>query len=289
MRGLNWKIGDVEIFQIVELGNVGRNIQSMLTDATPLNLKKTPGLYPQFIDNEGNLFANVQSFLIKTANANILIDTCNGNEKFRESIPEWGNLKTDYLDRIKEIGINETDIDLVICTHLHFDHVGWNTKLVDNIWKPTFINADYLFVKDEYDYWKSKPDNEIDDDFAAFDDSITPVVNAGLAKFVDKNQIIDHNITLTSTPGHTPGHVSILIKSQGESVLLSGDLFYHPCQITNPNWIGSSDSDPQRAIISRLRILKEITNTDTFLLGSHFSNPVSGKVKTRNKIYFFEI
>jgi len=276
-----WKIGDVEIFQIVEL-ECGKIIQEIIKEATPENIKKIKWLHPNFADDKGNLKALVQCFLIKSENKNILIDTCNGNDKNRTDVPEWANLKTDFLKKITE------QIDIVACTHLHMDHVGWNTILKDGKWVPTFPKAKYLFSKKEYEYWKEKPEKEITDDKTAFDDSITPIVEAGLAEFVDANHKIDKNISFIPTPGHTPSHVCILIESQNQKAIISGDMIHHPCQIANPEWETDADTFPEKATESRKRIINEIADKDILLIGSHFANPVAGKVKKSNGSFVLE-
>lgn len=281
---MKWTIGDIEVYQIVEMEG-GELIQSTIPQATPENIKKITWLYPHFADEKGNLKALVQSFLIKSNGKNILIDTCNGNEKNRPTAPTWGNLHTDFLRRFSEIGIKETDINMVIFTHLHFDHVGWNTYLENAKWIPTFPNAIYLFVREEYDYWKQKPEKELDDDKFGFDDSVTPIVEAGLAQFVESNYRVDDNICLLPSPGHTPGHVSIMIASQGKQAIISGDFFHHPCQIAHPEWTMDADTSPNIALETRKKMLEEIADTDTILIGSHFPNPVAGKVKRYNNSY----
>src|SRR3989338_7501012 len=212
MSNLKWVIGEVEVFQIAEL-EAGKLIQSIIKNATPEN------------------------------NKNILIDACNGNDKPRSDISEWGNLKTDFLKNLDEIDLTAEDVDIVVCTHMHCDHVGWNTKLENGVWIPTFQNAKYVFVRDEYDYWKQCPEKELADDNAGFDDSISPVVEAGLAEFVGMDRKIDKNISLMPTPGHTPGHVSINIESEGRRAIISGDLLHHPCQVANTGWMAWNTLD----------------------------------------------
>ncbi len=277
MNSLKWTIGEVEIFQIIEI-EAGKVIQSITKNATPENIQGIRWLYPHFADEAGNLKGLVQGFLIKSDNKSILIDTCNGNDKIRTDIPEWANLQTDFLQQLGEIGVTATHIDVVACTHLHMDHVGWNTKWENGVWVPTFPNAKYLFAQKEYEYWVQKPDKELADAKAAFDDSVSPIVKAGLAELVDVNHKIDRHISFLPTPGHTPAHVSVLIESQNQRAIISGDLLHHPCQIANPQWITDTDTFPDSALAVRQRVLDQIADTDTLLIGSHFANPVAGRV-----------
>jgi len=271
LSSLKWKVGKVEIYQIVEL-EAGEIIQSIIPKATPENIKKIDWLMPHFADNNGNLKALVQGFLIKSEGKNILIDTCNGNDKKRTDAPEWGDLQTDFLSKLLELGVERKDVHIVACTHLHMDHVGWNTMLDKNQWIPTFPNAQYFFDKQEFEYWEKKPEKEIDDDHAAFEDSVMPIIKAKLAKLVDSNFRIDENIRFIPTPGHTPSHVSIFIESEGSKAIISGDLLHHPCQIANPSWVTEADTFPNRAKETRIKLFKEIANSETLFIGSHFSN-----------------
>lgn len=285
---MEWKIGNVEIFQIVEL-EAGDVIQSVIKDATPENIKKIDWLYPHFVDETGKLKALVQSFIIKSDNHIILVDTCNGNDKTRTNIPEWSNLQTGFLNKLADSGISEKDIDIVVCTHLHCDHVGWNTKFESGAWTPTFPNAKYLFVREEYDYWVNKPDNELADDKASFDDSVYPIVKAGAAELVSTTHKIDGHVSFIPTSGHTPSHISVLIESQKQRAIISGDILHHPCQIANVEWKADGDTLPDKAMLSRQRILDEIADTDTLLIGSHFSNPVAGKVLRAKGGFVFKV
>lgn len=283
---MKWRIGSVKIFQIVEMEG-GELIQASIPNANPENIKKIDWLYPNFADKNGRFKALVQSFLVKSEGKNILIDTCNGNHKNRPTCPDWGSLNTDFLKRLNDTGIRESEIDIVVCTHLHFDHVGWNTKLENEIFVPTFPNAKYLFVEKEYKYWQSKPEKEVDDDKFGFDDSVAPIVKANLAQFVTSDYQIDSNISLISTPGHTPGHISVSIESQGEKAIISGDFIHHPCQFTHPEWRMGADVMPQKALETRQKMLDKLADTNTLFIGTHFANPVVGYIVRSGKSLMF--
>ncbi|HIH22431.1 TPA: MBL fold metallo-hydrolase [Candidatus Micrarchaeota archaeon] len=288
MTGLKWKIGQVEISQITEI-DAGDVIQGAIKEATPENIKAIKWLYPHFADEHGKLKSLVQSFLIKSNGKNILIDTCNGNDKIRSDLPQWGKLHTDFLKKLNAISADAKDIDIVICTHFHCDHVGWNTKLENGIWKPTFMNAKYIFPREEYDYWKQMPEKELEDDKHAFNDSVAPIIKSGLAEFVDPDHKIDNRVKLIPTPGHTPDHVSIMIESDGQNAMISGDFLHHPCQIASPNWSMPYDSLPDKALDTRRKILSQIADANILLIGSHFPNPVAGHVRRSKEGFVFEI
>lgn len=285
---MKWTIGNVTIFQIVELG-AGKIIQSIMPDATPENIKKMKWLIPNYADVDGILKALVQSFLIKSQGKYILVDSCNGNDKNRPSMPEWGNLKTKFIEKLNEIGITPSDINYVVCTHLHFDHVGWNTTLINEKWVPTFPNAKYIFSKKEYEYWKSKPKKEMIDDLLGFEDSVQPIIEAGLSELVEDNFQFDENVSLISTPGHTPHHVSIQIRSKDKKAIISGDFIYHPCQLEKFEWGNTVDTYPDQALKTRKAIVSSLVDSGTFLLGSHFSNPAGGYVVRKDGKLIFKV
>ena len=167
---------------------------------------------------------------------------------------------------------------MVACTHLHMDHVGWNTRLVGGKWVPTFPNAQYLFAREEYEYWVKRPAKEIADDKAAFDDSVDPIIRAGLAKLVEVNHMVDGHVRFRPTPGHTPSHISVVIESQDEHAIISGDFLHHPCQIAEPQWTTDADTYPKLAVKTRKDLLEELAGSNALLIGSHFANPVAGRV-----------
>lgn len=288
MASLRWTVGDVEIIQLIEL-EAGELIQSIIKEATPTRIREIPWLAPHFADEAGSLKALVQGFLIRSGANAILVDTCNGNDKRRTDVPQWGQLQTDFLSQLSSTGTSVSDVRAVVCTHLHMDHVGWNTRWSGRIWVPTFPNADYIFSRPEYEYWSGKPAKEIADDKAAFDDSVLPIVNAGLARFVADDHNIDRSVRLIPTPGHTPGHVSVLIESRSDRAIISGDVLHHPCQIAHPTWSTDSDTFPDAATATRRRLLEELANSQTVLIGSHFANPVAGRIVRLDDGFKFQL
>ncbi len=279
---LRWNVGGVEIIQVVEMED-NELFSTFIPEAKPERIREISWLRPHFTDEKGNLRAQVQSFLIQSSGKNILIDTCNGNDKSRPNVPTWGNLHTDFLKRFYDCGVDPETIDIVACTHLHFDHVGWNTMLDNGKWIPTFPNAIYLFSKQEYDYWIQKPEKEMIDDKNAIDDSVTPIVDAGLAKFVGDDYKIDGNVRFIPTPGHTPHHISVAIESHGKKAIITGDLMHHPCQIAHQEWTTPADTYPDQTIETRKKFLNNVKDKDILVIGSHFANPVAGNVVSTNQ------
>ena len=142
-------------------------------------------------------------------------------------------------------------------------------------------------VEEEYKYWESKPEKEVDDDKFGFDDSVTPVIKAHLAQFVKSNHKIDSNISLVPTPGHTPGHVSVAIKSKDKKAIISGDFIHHPCQFAHPEWTMGADALPEKALKTRQKMLEELTDSDTLFIGTHFANPVAGHIISSGENFIF--
>ncbi len=166
-------------------------------------------------------------------------------------------------------GYPPENIDTVLCTHLHVDHVGWNTKFVDAQWVPTFANARYIFGKTEYEYWRDHSDEP--EKAAVFNDSVKPIVDAGKADLVASDQKICEELTLIPTPGHSPGHMSLRIVSEGEEALLAGDVAHHPCQMAHLDWSSTADSDPAQSARTRRELFSRFADTPTLVIGGHFN------------------
>jgi glyoxylase-like metal-dependent hydrolase (beta-lactamase superfamily II) len=190
--------------------------------------------------------------VVETPSRRIVVDTGLGNDKQGRKVPIWNNRKTPFLETMTEAGYPPDSIDIVLCTHLHVDHVGWNTRLEGGKWVPTFAHARYLFGKSEYEYWRDHRDEP--GKRAVFEDSVKPVVVAGKADLVASDARVCEEITLIPTPGHSPGHVSVLIQSDGEQGLLSGDVAHHPCQMAHLGWSSTVDSDPVQAAATRRQL-----------------------------------
>ena len=213
----SWKIGDVTITKIVELTFEG--LEDFLPDATPDEVLPLEWLAPDFITPEGMLKFSIHALVIETTTRRIIVDTCVGNDKPREFFPDWHMLQTNFLQDLEKAGFPADSFDTVLCTHLHLDHVGWNTKLVDGAWQVTFPNARHLIEKIEFDYVADESESDSvepwlrDMNKTVMEDSIQPIVDAGLVDLVDHDYVICDEVRLIPTPGHTIGHVSVEINS----------------------------------------------------------------------------
>ena len=271
-----WQIGNIKITQVVEVEAMG-GTRFILPQATPEAIQPIDWLIPHFASKEGKLIMSIHALIIDTGERRIIVDTCLGNDKKRE-IPAWNMLQTSFLADIEAAGYRRESIDTVLCTHLHVDHVGWNTMLVDGEWVPTFPNARYLIGEKEWAHWSSASQDEFGD---VIGDSVAPIVDAGLADFVSMEHQICDGISLFPSPGHTPGHVCVQIRSNGEEAVITGDSMHHPCQIDHPEWSSSADADADAARVTREGFLKKYSDSDTLIIGTHFAGPTAGHLKTR--------
>jgi glyoxylase-like metal-dependent hydrolase (beta-lactamase superfamily II) len=269
-----WRIGEVVITKVVDTVTMVPP-SFLIVEATPENLASFAWLRPHYLDEEGNMPLSIHTFVIKSPEATVVVDTCIGNDKPRALLPDWNMRQGQYLDDLARVGVVREAVDIVLCTHLHVDHVGWNTMLVDGQWEPTFPQADYLFGRTEWAFWERE-----EDPFGkeAKVDSILPIFEAGQAVLVDSDHQVAPGLQLIPTPGHTPGHVSVLVESKGERAVITGDLMHHPVQVARPHWQDIADVDQEQALRSRLAFLERFGDERTLVLGSHFATPTGGRL-----------
>jgi glyoxylase-like metal-dependent hydrolase (beta-lactamase superfamily II) len=282
---LTWRIGDVTVTRIVELEVTGGS-RFILPDATRDAVLPIAWLRPHFADDEGRLRMSIHALVVETPTRRIVVDTCLGNDKQGRRIPAWNDLHGPFLADLAAAGYARETIDTVLCTHLHVDHVGWNTMLVDGRWVPTFPNARYLMGRVEYAHWRDHAERE--DQRAVFADSVRPVFDAGLVELVETDHRIDEAVSLIPTIGHTPGHVSVRIRSRGQQALITGDFVHHPCQIARPEWASTADSDPVAARGTRERMLADLAHTPVLVIGTHFAAPTAGRIVRDGAAYRLE-
>src|SRR5947208_259235 len=270
-----WRIGRVTVTKIVELEVTGGS-RFILPQATYEEILPIGWLQPHFADERGRLKMSIHALVVETPERRIIVDTCLGNDKQNRRIPTWNNLQGPFLADLDKAGFERQSIDTVLCTHLHVDHVGWNTMLVDGKWVPTFPRARYLMGRIEFDHWRSQ--HERDDMAAILADSVKPVQDAGLVDLVETDHRVSDEISLVPTIGHTPGHVSVRIRSGDEEALITGDFMHHPCQIARPHWSSTADSDPDQAQRTRERMLEELSERPVLVIGTHFAGATAGHI-----------
>lgn len=289
MLAEEWNIGAVKIRRIVEMGLDPEIMERLIPNATREALLSLPWLQPHFIDEAGRMSGSIHTLLVETPDRTVLVDTCVGNDKVRKN-PGFDRLQTDFLADLASAGVTPDQVDTVLCTHLHIDHVGWNTVLRDGHWIPTFPQARYLFGRVEFEHWNREDHGALErlDVEAVISDSVTPIVAAGLVDLVETNHRICAELSLIPTPGHTPGHVSVLIESEGHSALITGDFLHHPCQFAHPEWPSSPDGDPAGNRETRHAVYNRFVDTPTLLIGTHFSAPTAGRLVTDGDTFRFD-
>jgi glyoxylase-like metal-dependent hydrolase (beta-lactamase superfamily II) len=283
-------VGDVAIAAIIEREGPWRRPEDYFPQVPAETLAaRLAELEPNLFDAaSGMLPITFQSFLVRTPHHTVLIDTCVGEDK-TDRWPEFVDYpKRPWLDNLHAAGVTVDQIDFVLCTHLHVDHVGWNTRLVDGRWVPTFPNARYVFARREYEHWESAGGDWLDHGGAPFHDSVLPIVEAGRAVLVDDDHAIDDTIYLTPSPGHTPGHVCVNVASNGAHALFTGDMMHHALQCLEPGWSTRFCSDPDLAAATRRAVLGRCADTGTMVLPAHFPAPTAGHVVGHGDAFRFK-
>jgi glyoxylase-like metal-dependent hydrolase (beta-lactamase superfamily II) len=278
---MRWNVGRVRISKIVELETTGHT-RFILPQATHEEIRQMPWLIPHFATEEGRLKMSIHALVVETPARRIVVDTGLGNDKEGRAVPTWNNRNTPFLETMTAAGFAPDSIDTVLCTHLHVDHVGWNTRLEGGRWVPTFEKARYLFGRTEFEYWR---DHSVEPEKAAvFHDSVRPIMDAGRAELLASDARICNEITLIPTPGHSPGHMSVHIHSDGEEGLLSGDVAHHPCQMAHLDWSSTADSDPAQSTATRRSLFSRFADRPVLVIGGHFN---AGHLKRERDAFKF--
>ena len=268
------KIGEIEVWRILEMDmpfmlpeelypNAGPDVSAIIAEELPGALCST----------SGKLILPVQGFVLKTPTHNILVDSCVGNDKTAPDDPEWHKRSdTRFVAALTAAGVSFEDIDYVLCTHLHIDHVGWNTRLDDGRWVPTFPNARYLMPAADEEVQRLR-------DSHVYIESVQPIVEAGQAELVTAGHKLGEEITPMPTPGHTPGHVSVVLESGTARAVITGDAMHCSAQCAHPEWHFLYDSDVDLAVTSRKDLLAHAAESGCLVLGSHFLLPSLGRIE----------
>ena len=275
-----WRIGDVTVTKIVEHEVTGGS-RLLLPQPTP------DWLLPYLADGTGCLRLSIHSFVVETPTNRIIVDTCLGNDKQNRLVPYWNNRQGPFLADLADAGYPPETIDIVVNTHLHADHVGWNTMLRDGEWVPTFPQARYLVGRVEYEHWRDNTTHK--DTQHALADSVTPILDTGRADLVETDHRICDEVSLIPTPGHTPGHLSVRIVSRGEEALITGDFMHHPCQIAHPDYDLTSDSDPAQGIRTRVKMFERLADRPILVLITHFAGATAGRILRDGSGYRFAV
>lgn len=289
----SWTIGNVRLTRVIEL-EAARTPEFGYRNLTTDDILAQTWLQPHFATEDGRLKSAIQAFVVESNGQRIIVDTCVGNDKPRRN-EAWNKMQGTFLNDLSAAGFDPGTIDTVLCTHLHVDHVGWNTRLVDGVWVPTFPNARYLFGRTEWAHWSQEAiaatageippaiaENVIET-AAVNHDSVKPIIDAGLHVLVDSDFRVTPEVYLEPTPGHTPGHVSVVIESAGHHAVITGDLMHHPIQCALPHVASNFDHDVAKARETRRAFLRRYANRDVLVFGTHFADPTAGHFVSRGE------
>ncbi|HLG45323.1 MAG TPA: MBL fold metallo-hydrolase [Reyranella sp.] len=284
------KIGNATIEKVEEICGPGFKPARMFPKFNQEAFDAQKGwMVPDHVEpGSDRLVGSVHTWVVKTGRHTILIDTCLGNHKDRHN-PGWNKLNTPFLERLQACGCHPDSVDFVMCTHLHVDHVGWNTKLENGRWVPTFRNAKYLFAKREYAHWEAEHKTKgLETNGGSFDDSVLPVVEAGKAVMIDSGHQPDPLLTIADYPGHTPGSIAINLEDGGKQACFSGDIMHHPIQVYHPDWSSQFCSDQDLSAKSRRRLLEDCCESGALLCPAHFPGANAGYIKRRGEAFAIE-
>jgi glyoxylase-like metal-dependent hydrolase (beta-lactamase superfamily II) len=273
-------IGEATVVRVEEMVDTSFTAAGFFLNFDPAALQPhLDWLAPRYyIPERDALVFSMHAWVVKTGRHTVLIDTCIGNDKDRMPRTHWHQMKTPFLERLRATGTAPEEIDYVMCTHLHADHVGWNTMLRDGRWVPTFPKARYLFARVEYEHWLKNPDpSPIRRN--AFHDSVLPVVEAGRVDLIEDGHEVDGAFTVQLAPGHTPGNAAIRLASKGTEALFVGDSVHHPLQVYHVDWSTHVCTDPAAAATSRRRLLERCAERGSLLLPAHFPAPHGAHVR----------
>ncbi len=278
------KIGDIEVWRILEINAPFLPPEMLWPDAGPDVAKVIEQHVPGSIDAAtGALILPVQGFLLKTPQHIVLVDACVGNDKTNQ-LPDWHQRSDNrFMSALTAAGVGPEDVDYVLCTHLHTDHVGWNTRMVDGRWVPTFPNAKYLMTAIDENFTRTT------ERFAAmYAESVSPVIAAGQAQLIETDFALSDEVWVEPSHGHTPGHLCVRLRSKGAEATVTGDAFHSPMQLQKPDWIFAADADGAQAAATRRAIFESHCETDRLVLPAHFPSPTIGHIVPEGDAFGFK-
>jgi glyoxylase-like metal-dependent hydrolase (beta-lactamase superfamily II) len=279
------QIGDVRVTRIEEQMGPGFPAKDFFPEFDPETFGAEQNwLAPSYYQPEsGRLVTSIHSWLVRTGKYTVLIDACSGNHKPRPGMPRFDMLNTPYLDRLRDAGVQPEEIDFVMCTHLHVDHVGWNTRLENGKWVPTFANAKYVMSRTDHDHWAAvaRRPGSVPYEVNTYNDSVLPIVEAKKAEFVSGEHAMCGCFTIKPAPGHTPGQIRLDLESRGKRAIFPGDALHNPVQVPLWHWNSCFCEDRDLARRTRNTLLGDCAEQGALLMPAHFAPPHAAYVKAR--------
>ena len=268
------RLGEVSVTRVIEVGRSSFPTVSMLPTSTPEAIARHHAwLRPAFWDEEtGDLGSRIGTWIVRTPDNLVLIDTGVGNDKPREGSPAWHMRQGSFLADLEAAGVRPAEVDVVVITHMHVDHVGWNTRLEGGRWVPTFPRARYVFGGEEWAFWKHESERGADE-YGCIDDSVLPIVAAGQAQLVDDTHRIDPWLRFEPSIGHTPGHLCVRLRTTAGEAVFSGDLMHRVVQVAEPQWSSRFCYDGAQAAKTRREFVERHADSGTLILPAHFPRP----------------
>jgi glyoxylase-like metal-dependent hydrolase (beta-lactamase superfamily II) len=272
---MQWQVGEVTVTKVFEK-MLRWPFAALLPDVDDALVAEVGGLEPYLTEDGTRMLLSIHALVVESEGRRIIVDTCIGNAKPR-TVRGFDRLDTPFLEDLTGAGFAPDTVDGVVCTHLHVDHIGWNTHLVDGEWVPTFTKARHYLNRTEWEHWRDDPETESVGDILA--DSVTPLFDAGLVDLVGPDLELTSEVRLVPSPGHTPGHVSVEIHSGGEAAVITGDMTHHPVQVARPELTSTADTDPARGIESRRECHSRWAEERALVIGTHFAGPTAGHLE----------
>jgi glyoxylase-like metal-dependent hydrolase (beta-lactamase superfamily II) len=277
---LTFTVGDLTVHRVIESEGPLFDPLTFFPTLSKETLEENRSwLQPNFVDPAtGQLVLCIQSYIVRTPHHTILIDSCVGNHKERANYPFWNQMTSDRYERnLASVGLGFAHIDFVMCTHMHVDHVGWNTRLENGRWVPTFPKARYIFADRELAFWTEKERNDPGKQ-PWIVDSVLPIVEANRHEIVKSDHQLSDTVLLLPTPGHTIDHYSVRIGKPGADAVIGGDMIHSPLQARYPELCMRADYDRAQGGVSRRTLFSQISDTSTLLCTGHFPSPSVGRL-----------
>jgi glyoxylase-like metal-dependent hydrolase (beta-lactamase superfamily II) len=265
------RVGNVEIVELTDAeGTSSFSLDQLWPSVSAEQWKPFQEKFPAAFGDAEHVHFHYGGFLVRAGGKTILVDTGSGPD----GLPALGIGPGKYMDDLKSQGVRPEEVDTVFLTHAHPDHVAWNLTTGG---KPTFPNARYVLSQIDWDAFHT-PEVQAIFPFPYVAETLTPLQDLGVLDLIAGDTPLGAELTALPAPGHTPGHMALLISSGGEKGLILGDALHNPGQITNPDWKFSFDMDQDVAVASRKALLDRVEADGMTIAQCHLPRPGFGRV-----------